>query len=197
VRIRLPVMPVRRPGGRPYPRFAPVCRSLPALLAAGVLLLVLLLPPSAAADIYRWEDGEGAVHFTDDISTIPPPYRGKATLHIREAPGSRLPLPPAEAPRGPATGRPGPPPPQEENEGARLAREREELISRIDQLDAKIAAKESHIQAVDRKRSLAVNPLGNKFVDPPDLELYDKYQAELPADLDELRRLEEDLARIR
>lgn len=171
-------------------------RPVPAMLAAAALLLALLLPP-AAADIYRWEDGEGAVHFTDDISNIPPPYRGRAKLHIREAPGSRGPLPPAEASPGLAPGSPGLAPPPEENEGAALDREREQLRSRIDQLDAKIAAKESHIHAVDQKRSLAVNPLGNKFVDRGDLDLYDKYHAELPADRDELRHLEGELDRLR
>lgn len=167
------------------------------MLAAAILLLVPLLPPSASADIYRWEDGEGAVHFTDDLSNIPRAYRRKATLHIREAPRSLGPPPAVEASPGLGPGSPGLAPPTEEDEAAALERERDQLRARIDQLDAKIAAKESHIQAVDQKRSLAVNPLGNKFVDPADLDLYDKYRAELPADREELRRLEEDLARLR
>lgn len=188
---------MRRLAVRPFPATPPVRLPVPAILAAAALLLVLLLPPPAAADIYRWEDAEGAVHFTDDISSIPPPYRRKATLLIREAPGTRGPLPPAGAPPPPAPGSPGLPPAPAESDAAALDREREELRSRIDQLGAKIAAKESHIEAVDRKRSLAVNPLGNKFVDPGDLDLYDKYHAELPTDREELRHLEEDLARLR
>jgi hypothetical protein len=43
---------------------------------------------------------------------------------------------------------------------------------------------------VDEKRSLATNPLRNRIVSPADLDLYQKYQVELPYDRDRLRQLE-------
>lgn len=172
-------------------------RAAAALLAGAVLSFLPLLVPCAGADIYRWVDSQGTVHFSDDLTLVPPAEREKATLHIREAPGTREPLPPPGA--APAFGPDVPPPPASagEDPGDAAERDREELLSRIEQLEAKIAAKEQHIAAIDLKRSLAVNPLGNKFVDPSDLDLYAKYQAELPADRDRLRRLEEELDRLR
>lgn len=67
----------------------------------------------------------------------------------------------------------------------------------MEQQKARIAAKEEHIRAVDEKRSLAMNPLRNRVVDPADLDLYDKYLAELPADRERLQELESRLEAIR
>ena len=80
---------------------------------------------------------------------------------------------------------------------AAKAREKEELTSQIEQVRAKITAKEQHISAVDAKRSLAVNPLRNRFVDQADLDLYDKYQSELPADREQMKELESRLQSIK
>ena len=161
-----------------------------ALLGGAAFLLFLLSPPAPSrADIYRWEDSQGTVHFTDDISNIPPQYRKNSTLLIREAP-SFAPLPQAAPPAGIPQASPPP------NAGPALSaqeqaeREKEDLASQVEQLKAKIAAKETHISAVDAKRSLAVNPLRNRFVDQADLDLYDKYQSELPADRERLKELE-------
>ncbi len=63
-------------------------------------------------------------------------------------------------------------------------------MTQAEQLRAKIAAKEQLIESVDKKRSLATNPLRNRFVSPADMELYRKYQAELPADRERLKDLE-------
>ncbi|HJX15146.1 MAG TPA: DUF4124 domain-containing protein [Candidatus Deferrimicrobiaceae bacterium] len=161
-----------------------------ALLGGAAFLLFLLSPPAPSrADIYRWEDSQGTVHFTDDITNIPPQYRKNSTLLIREAP-SVAPLPQAAPPAGIPQASPPP------NAGPALSaqeqaeREKEDLASQVEQLKAKIAAKETHISAVDAKRSLAVNPLRNRFVDQADLDLYDKYQSELPADRERLKELE-------
>ena len=160
------------------------------LLGGAAFLLFLLSPPAPSrADIYRWEDSQGTVHFTDDITNIPPQYRKNSTLLIREAP-SFAPLPQAAPPAGIPQASPPP------NAGPALSaqeqaeREKEDLASQVEQLKAKIAAKETHISAVDAKRSLAVNPLRNRFVDQADLDLYDKYQSELPADRERLKELE-------
>lgn len=85
----------------------------------------------------------------------------------------------------------------EKEEALSAEQKKEELISQLEQQRAKIAAKEQHIQAVDAKRSLAVNPLRNRFVDPADLDLYEKYQDELPADKEQMKALESRLESIK
>lgn len=187
--------------GQPPLRFTrPGRLPLAALGIAAACLLLLSSPAPSRADIYRWEDVEGTVHFTDDVSTIPPRYRKDSTRLIREAPsvisperaspspmGKQAPLPGAAA-----TGRSA-----EEEAAQEAAREKEELVSQVEQQKAKIAAKEQHIRAVDAKRSLAVNPLRNRFVDQADLDLYEKYQAELPADRERLQGLESRIESIK
>ena len=144
-----------------------------------------LVPLPCAADIYRWVDGEGGVHYTDDPSLIPAPYREKATRTLREAPPVSVipgPAPGPAAPGVPAVPAGGGPPP--------IPTDRETLLQETEQVRAMIEAKENHIRAVDEKRSLATNPLRNRVVDPADLELYEKYQVELPGDRERLRELE-------
>jgi aspartyl protease family protein len=48
-------------------------RRVPALLLAAALA-----PAPAAGEIYRWTDAEGRVHFTEDLSRVPPGQRGAA-----------------------------------------------------------------------------------------------------------------------
>ena len=161
-----------------------------ALLGGAAFLLILLSPPAPSrADIYRWEDSQGTVHFTDDLTNIPPQYRKNSTLLIREAP-SVFPPPQAAPPAGIPQASPPPNARPALSAQEQAEREKEDLASQVEQLKAKIAAKEKHISAVDAKRSLAVNPLRNRFVDQADLDLYDKYQTELPADRERLEELE-------
>ena len=54
-------------------------------LFGGMLAIATFLAPSASADIYRWEDESGVIHFTDDLSAIPAKYRGK-TREIQKTP---------------------------------------------------------------------------------------------------------------
>lgn len=118
---------------------------------------------------------------------------------IREAPSvppAAQVAPPSQKPPAPP---PGIPPGLSDKEQAEAAKEREkgELTSRVEQLQAKITAKEQHINAVDAKRSLAVNPLRNRYVDQADLDLYDKYQSELPADREQMKELKSRLESIK
>jgi Domain of unknown function (DUF4124) len=166
------------------------------ILLAGSALLLLCARP-AAAEIYRWVDEQGTIHFTDELSNIPPGARKSATKEIHEGPGtggslSVLSASPFSS-EGDAGGNASLPSPDTSDSGS----SRDILLSRIEQLKAKISAKERHIQAVDRKQSMAVNPLRNRYVAEPDLDLYRKYQEELPADREELRALEEELSSLR
>jgi len=45
-----------------------------------LLLLLLSLPALVKAEIYRWVDGRGTVHYTDNPASIPPKYRLKAII---------------------------------------------------------------------------------------------------------------------
>lgn len=180
------------------PRFVRPRRFPLAVLAGAFACLLLSFSPiSSRADIYQWEDSRGTLHFTDDISTIPQAYRKKATQLMREAPSVISPLqtspPPGGEPPAPSMGGLS----QEEETARDAARQKEELASEVEQQKAKIAAKEKHIREVDDKRSLAVNPLRNRLVDQADLDLYDKYMAELPGDKERLKETESRLESIK
>ncbi len=68
-------------------------RFLPRLTA--ILMAVVLLPPSASAELYRWVDNQGRVHFGDR-----PPDKQKAqNLRINPQPAPSFPTPSDEARR--------------------------------------------------------------------------------------------------
>jgi predicted aspartyl protease len=48
------------------------------LLLAAVLCMLLILPGSALAQVYHWVDGEGVVHYSTGIESVPAPYRARA-----------------------------------------------------------------------------------------------------------------------
>lgn len=166
----------------------------PLALASLLLLLFLLPAADSRADIYRWEDASGTVHFTDDLSSVPAAFRGKATRVIREAPRTAEPPAPARPANGEAVTAPAP---SREDPGAAAARDREELSSEVEQMRAKIAAKEKLIRFVEERQNLAMNPYRSRVVDPGDLELYKKYQEELPGDRQRLQDFESRLESIK
>ncbi|OGP76080.1 MAG: hypothetical protein A2Z40_02000 [Deltaproteobacteria bacterium RBG_19FT_COMBO_60_16] len=146
------------------------------------MALLMLIAADSRADIYKWEDETGAIHFTDDLSNIPSGSRGKATMVIREAPRTAEPLPSVPPPPAPA--------PSPKDEAAEAAMGKEALASQAEQLKAKIAAKEKLIRFVEDRQNLALNPDRRRVIDPGDLELVRKYQAELPEDRQMLQDLE-------
>lgn len=158
----------------------PAALSRLARLVLAAALLVLSAQPSAS-EIYQWIDDQGTIHFTDELSGIPPALRGKARVLLREAP-STIEAPPTGAYAPPAA-------PATDSESA-IPEDVGDPTTQAELLRAKIAAKEQLIDSVDQKRSLATNPLRNRFVSPSDMELYHKYQAELPGDRERLKELE-------
>jgi clan AA aspartic protease (TIGR02281 family) len=54
-----------------------------SIWTTAVLLIVVALP--AAAEIYRWTDEQGRVHFTQDLSQVPPEHRSQALERTLEA----------------------------------------------------------------------------------------------------------------
>ncbi len=165
--------------------------------AAAVALSLLFVVPSLA-DIYRWEDEGGVIHFTDDLSGVPREYRGKVH-EIQKTPpganqtsvstmGSPPSTPPGSIPEADPSnvGAPDGPGLPEESDAAAAVK-----------LRAKIDAKERFLRAVDEKRSLSTNPYRNRFVSPEDLELYGKYKEELPRDREHLKALEPRLPTVK
>ena len=150
------------------------------LPAAAILVLSLLFAPPSLADIYRWEDESGVIHFTDDLVDHPGEIQGEDTRDPENAARGRAPVPFHDgrsllavrpvllpgAPNGDTLDRPLLP----QDDDATLA----------EKLRAKIDAKERFIRGVDEKQSRATNPYRNRFVSPSDLELYRKYKDELP-----------------
>ena len=172
--------------------------AIPALwLFGGMLAFSPLLVPPASADIYRWEDESGVIHFTDDLSAIPANYRGKSREILKTPPEAGKPsLSTMDAPSSP----PGPSFSPRPSNGETLDRPllpRDDDATLAEKLRAKIDAKERFIRGVDEKQSLATNPYRNRFVSPSDLELYRKYKEELPGDRERLKTLESRLAPVR
>jgi hypothetical protein len=162
-----------------------------AMAGAAALLMALGTLPDARADIYKWTDDQGTLHFTDDPSTIPAGKRDQSTAPFIKEPTSSEPASGSAVQPVPAAGETAQPsgvvsPVSGEDQTETLQRE-------IEQQKAKIAAKESLIRYVDEKRSLATNPTRNRLVSAADLELYDKYQLELASDRERLRQLEAQL----
>ena len=47
--------------------------------AISLLVLALLFAPPALADVYRWTDPKGTIHFTEDASAVPSEHRAQAS----------------------------------------------------------------------------------------------------------------------
>ncbi|MBI4590896.1 MAG: zf-TFIIB domain-containing protein [Candidatus Rokubacteria bacterium] len=82
-------------------------------MLAALLLILALLPTLAQAQIYRWMDDAGAVHYSQGLDSVPERYRSQAqSLDLgpprpAPAPAERRPSPPPSL--GPAEPLPSPP----------------------------------------------------------------------------------------
>jgi hypothetical protein len=170
-------------------------KKSPALFVAiscvfGMLSFIAAVPELHGADIYRWRDESGVVHYTDTPSNIPERYRSrKETVQRGPADGGRPSLSTIGAPPSGPSATP-PPEPFPVTDPARPGRDGGSP-EETEKLRARIEAKERFVEGIDRKRSHALNPLGNRFVSPEDLELYKKYSEELPKDRKRLAELEQ------
>jgi len=166
-------------------------------LVLGILAFSALLVPPAAADIYRWEDESGVIHFTDDPSSIPEKFKGKSREILKTPPAQGQPsLSPMGGPSSPPGPSQSPRPSNGETIGPPLLPEDDDATL-AEKLRAKIDAKERFLRAVDEKQSLSTNPYRNRLISPSDLELYRKYKEELPGDRERLNALDSRLAPAR
>jgi hypothetical protein len=159
-------------------------------LFGGMLALSAFLAQPASADIYRWEDESGVIHFTDDPSSIPAKYRGRSREIQKTPPAAGK---PSVSTMGAPSSPPGPslsPGPSSGKTIDRPLLPQDDDPTMAEKLRAKIDAKERFLRGVDEKQSLATNPYRNRLVSPSDLELYRKYKEELPADRERLKELE-------
>jgi aspartyl protease family protein len=62
-------------------------------VGGGVVLLAVALalfpPPNAAAEIFRWRDEQGRLHFSQDLNQVPPQHRAAAAAGASEAGSGR------------------------------------------------------------------------------------------------------------
>jgi hypothetical protein len=166
-------------------------------LVGGMLAFSTFLAPPASADIYRWEDDSGGIHFTDDLSTIPAKHRRRAREIQKTPPEAGQ---PSLSTMGAPPTSPGPslsPRPSMGETLDRPAIPADDDATLTEKLRAKVAAKERFIRGVDEKRSVATNPYRNRFVSPSDMELYQKYKEELPGDRERLKALESRVAPVK
>ena len=57
------------------------------------LLVLFCYPAISEGDVYRWQDPQGVVHYTDDINQIPPHFRKQAeTVNLPEPTSRPVPL---------------------------------------------------------------------------------------------------------
>lgn len=71
-----------------------------SLISAALFGMLACQAGTVTAEIYRWEDSKGGVHFTDDQDKIPSKYRKKALERDWQKDGQQT--PPTEAARKPA-----------------------------------------------------------------------------------------------
>jgi clan AA aspartic protease (TIGR02281 family) len=50
------------------------------LIFLGVFVAALMLPPNVQAEIYKYVDKDGTIHYVDDLSKIPAEYRNQITV---------------------------------------------------------------------------------------------------------------------
>ncbi len=165
--------------------------------AAAILALSIAFVVPSLADIYRWEDESGVIHFTDDLSSIPAKYKGKSREILKSPPGAGQPSLSTMGAPSSSTGPSISPRPSNGETLDRPALPEDDDATQAEKLRAKIDAKERFIRGVDEKQSLATNPYRNRIVSSPDLELYRKYTEELPADRERLKSLESRLSPVK
>jgi hypothetical protein len=155
-----------------------------------IISVFLLTAPAALADIYHWTDDEGVLHITSDLNKVPERYRGKVTV-IESEPEEEGPLveptPPAPEKK-----------PQREGEelfgGLPLSWWQKQFIKmygEISKAEAGYNRKKQYVDVFEKGRRF-----GQVF-DDEEIESYERFKKELPADEKWLERLRGELEELR
>lgn len=160
-----------------------------ALMAGLFAISVFSAPAIALADIYQWEDASGVMHFTDDVKKVPARYRDKMRVQKSAAPTSDAAAPESNAKGAEKTGS------DDELYGDYtlhwwLETFRKKKIE-VSQASTLIGTKREFIQALERGRRFG------QIYEQADVDKYNAYKAELPADEQRLKDLDEEVAELK
>ena len=160
-----------------------------ALLAVFVAIAVFSVPALAFADIYQWEDAAGVVHFTDDMKKVPDKYRDKVRVQKSIAPSTDTTAP------------------QSNVKGDGKAVSDDELYGEYTLqwwLETFRKKKNEVGQAVilieTKKKFVQMFESGRRFgqiYEQADIEKYNLYKTELPADELRLKEVNEEVAELK
>jgi len=96
-------------------------------------LVTFAFPAMVPATIYSWQDAEGNMHFTDDLTTVPPCQRERVMVeNLPEQPANVTPAP-SPSPPGTPTGGPSEPGDDYEECQKRVAKEKEKWTRQLEQ----------------------------------------------------------------
>lgn len=158
------------------------------------------VPESGAAEVYKWVDDRGVVHFTDSPENIPPKYRQKTD--IRRLPSTPItqgapsaPAPPAVSPgaaAGQPPGRPTPGVPPTTPPGAppgtttasSSAQAVEAARGEVRALQDALAQKRKYVELFERSRRFGV------IYSQDEIKKYNDYVSEIPRDEGRLKELQ-------
>jgi hypothetical protein len=121
-------------------------RTLLVLLVLAIPSMALLQP--GHAQIYKWRDDKGVVHFTDDPGSIPEKYQGKAQTAPVESPPAVSPQPPPSPRAAPSL--PASSPSAKTSDGYRDSAGRDESYwrNRVDQWKKNLTSAQEKEQAL-------------------------------------------------
>ena len=160
------------------------------LLLTGFFAIALLCAPVLVmADIYQWEDARGVVHFTDDIKKVPSRYRDKVRVQKTTVPGVETAVPETSGKAEEKTGK------EDELYGEYTLQWWLETFRKkkteVSQAASLIETKKNFVQMFESGRRFG------QTYEQADVDKYNAYKAELPADEQRLRDLNDEVAELK
>jgi hypothetical protein len=122
-----------------------------------VCIACIRIMPSLA-QLYRWTDDAGRVHFTDNLSTIPPDRRKQIHDLSRQSPGTTGPaaVAPGSAPVSAPSALPGSP---QDTTAGKASRLRQQAQALEQQIDAVLQERQQYREQLEAVRDVRMNPI--------------------------------------